>query len=367
MSNQSNINEIKELEDRIANTKYNKKTQHAIGLYKAKLAKLKEKQEQRGSSKGGTDDSYYIRRSGDASVILVGFPSVGKSTLLNNITDADSETGAYAFTTLRPIPGMMEYKHSKIQILDVPGIVEGAASGRGRGKEVLTAARSADLVLIVIDVFHPEHYSVILKEIYETNLRLNQKKPDVKIVKTSKGGIDVGSTVKLTKLDVRTVVDILREFKINNAQVVIRDDIDVDQLIDIIEHNKVYVPSVTILNKVDIATKEIIQKAKKICKPDLMISAHEQKNLEELKELIFSKLDFIRVFCKEVGKKADLEVPLIMKRESTIKDVCEKLHKDFVSKFKFSRIWGKSAKFPGQKQGLGHIIKDEDVVELHIK
>jgi len=367
MSNQGNITEIKELEDRIANTKYNKKTQHAIGIYKAKLAKLKEKQEQRSSSKSGTDDSYYIRRSGDASVILVGFPSVGKSTLLNNITDAESEIGAYAFTTLRPIPGMMDYKHSKIQILDVPGIVEGAASGRGRGKEVLTAARSADLVLIVIDVFHPEHYKVILKEIYETNLRLNKKKPDVKIVKTSKGGIDVGSTVKLTKLDNKTIIDVLREFKINNAQVVIRNDIDIDELIDVIENNKVYIPSVTILNKVDIATPEIIKKTTKICKPDLLISAHENKNLEELKELIFEKLNFIRIYCKEIGKPADLEVPLIMKRNSTIKDVCEKLHKEFVEKFKFSRIWGPSSKFPGQKQGLPHKLKDKDIVELHIK
>ncbi|MBN2880579.1 GTP-binding protein [Candidatus Woesearchaeota archaeon] len=367
MSNQEDYNQIKELEEKIGSTKYNKRTERAIGLYKAKLARLKEKQEQRSSSKGGSADSYFIRRSGDASVILVGFPSVGKSTLLNGITDAKSEVGAYAFTTLRPIPGMMEYKHAKIQILDVPGIVEGAASGRGRGKEVLTAARAADMVLIVIDVFRPDHYKIILREIYDTNLRINQTKPDVKIIKTSKGGINIGTTVKLTKINLVTIVDVLREFRINNADVVIREDIDVDQLIDIIENNKVYLPAAIVFNKVDIASPEIIENSKKICKPDLMISAQKLEHLEELKELIYNKLNFVSVFCKEVGKKADLDVPLIMKKNSTVEDMCNKLHKDFVSKFKFSRIWGHSAKFPGQKQGLLHHLADGDIVEIHIR
>ncbi|RMF06839.1 TGS domain-containing protein, partial [Candidatus Woesearchaeota archaeon] len=90
------------------------------------------------------------------------------------------------------------------------------------------------------------------------------------------------------------------------------------------------------------------------------------EGIEELKEMIFEKLDLIRIYCKEVGKKADLEVPLIMKRGCTVKDMCEKLHRDFVRKFKFAKVWGPSAKFPGQKFKLKHELKDEDIVELHI-
>lgn len=358
--------QIKEIEDKISKTKYNKSTEHGIGIYKAQIAKLKEKQETRAGQKSVVD-SYYIRRSGDASIILVGFPSVGKSTLLNGITDAHSEVAAYAFTTLRPIPGMMTHKHAKIQVLDVPGIVEGAASGRGRGKEVLTAARSADLVLIVLDVFHPEHYPIILKEIYDTNLRLNIKKPDVKIVKKTKGGVNVGCTVKLTKISVKTIVDIFKEFKINNVDVVIRDDIDADQLIDAIEGNKVYIPSVVVFNKVDIADAETIKHARSIVEPDLMISARNHEHLEELMDLIFDGLNFIRIYTKEVGKKADLEVPMIMKSPATVRDLCEKLHKDFLVKFKFVKVWGKSAKFGGQMHGLDHLLKDQDIVEIHIR
>ena len=84
--------------------------------------------------------------------------------------------------------------------------------------------------------------------------------------------------------------------------------------------------------------------------------------------MIFRKLNFIRVYCKEVGKKADLDVPMIMFKGATIKDLCEKLHRDFVNKFKFARIWGPSAKFPGQElKRLEHALVDGDIVELHLR
>jgi len=280
---------IKELEERISKTKYNKKTQHAIGLYKAQLAKLKEKRTARSSS-GKKGEGYAVRKTGDGTVVLLGFPSVGKSTLLNALTNSESKVGSYAFTTLTVIPGTLEYKHAKMQILDVPGVVHGAAAGTGRGKEVLAIIRNADLIVIMIDVFHPEHYKVLLKEVYDAGVRINQKIPDIKIEKTSRGGIRVGSTIKLKKTDHKTVEDVLREFKISNANVVLREDIEIDQLIDAIEKNKVYLPSISILNKIDIIDKEELEKVKTRVKPDLCISADKGIKIEELKELIFKKL-----------------------------------------------------------------------------
>src|SRR3989344_1110561 len=101
---------------------------------------------------------------------------------------------------------------------------------------------------------------------------------------------------------------------------------------------------------------------KNLVKPDICISAEQKVNIGELKELIFRKLDFIRVYCKESGKKADMEVPLIMRKGNTLRDVCIKLHKDFASRFRFARVWGKSVKFPGMPvRKLEHKLEDEDI------
>lgn len=336
-------------------------------MYKAQLARLKEKQQARSSS-GKKGEGYAVRKTGDGTVVLLGFPSVGKSTLLNSLTNANSAVAAYAFTTLTVIPGTLDYKHAKIQILDVPGVVHGAAAGTGRGREVLSVIRNSDLVIFVIDVFHQEHYEALSKEVYEADVRINQKQPDVKIVKTDRNGINIGTTVKLTKIDKKTIEDIIKEFRINNANVVIREDIDADQLIDVIKGNKVYLPAIVVLNKIDMMGKEELDRVVKAIKPDLCVSAEKKIGIDDLKEMIYKKLKIIRIYLKEYNKKADMEEPLIMWHDSTLKELCFKLHKDFVSKFKFAKIWGKSVRFEGMKvTKLEHKLEDLDIVELRMK
>lgn len=357
---------IKELEDLISNSQYNKRTQGAIGRYKAQLAKLKEKRDNVGQATSGPE-GYGVRKSGDATVALLGFPSVGKSTMLNELTDAESEVGSYNFTTLTVIPGMLKYKHANIQILDVPGIVTGAASGRGRGSEVISVLRNADLVLMVLDVHAPNQIDLLQKEVYDAGLRLNKRKPDVKIVKKSKDGISVGRTVQTPDLTNEMVENILKEFRIVNADVVIRSEIGPDEFIDCIEDNKKYVKAVRVINKVDLADEQTLQKARNVVDPHLEISAFKGYNMDELKELIYQTLDLMSIYMKEPGEDADMEEPLIISSDSTVEDVCRKLHQDFVKNFKYCRVWGPSSKFPGQKLGLSHKLLDEDVLELHTR
>ena len=361
------LEQIKELEEELKKTKYNKRTQHHIGLVKAKLAKLKDKQVKRSGSKGKVE-GYSVRKTGDSTVILVGYPSVGKSTLLNELTNANSRIGHYAFTTLSVIPGLLEYKHAKIQVLDVPGVVMGAAAGTGRGKEVLSVMRTADLVVFIVDVNHPGHLKILQKEVYDSNIRVNKPKSDVRIHKTPRGGIRIGKTVRLKFLDNKTIEDILREFKIINAEILIRSVIDVDGLIDCIEDNKHFMPGVVVVNKIDAVSNETAQQVMKRINADLGISAVEGTNINELKEMIFTRLNLMRLYLKEPNKKADMVEPLIIFTKATLGDLCKKLHKDFMTKFKFARMWGKSVKFDGQKiLKLKHVLKDEDVVELHMK
>ncbi|MBS3136457.1 GTP-binding protein [Candidatus Woesearchaeota archaeon] len=353
---------IRELEKEIENTKYNKRTQSHIGLVKAKIAMLREKQVSRKKGSGKTY-GYTTKRSGDASAIIVGFPSAGKSTLLNKLTNANSKTAAYEFTTLTCIPGMMDYNGARIQILDVPGIVEGAASGKGRGKEVLSVAINADLVLLLIDVFHTEHYPVLMKEVRDSYIRMNEERPDIRIKATIKGGISIGSTVRLTNIDEETIKAILHEFRITNADVLIRSDINADQLIDSIEGNRKYIPGIVAINKIDIADEGTLRKAKAI-PHDILISCEKGTNMDGLKEIIYRKLRFMKVYCKQQSRKADMDTPLIMREGSTLQDMCDRLHRDFVKRFRFARVWG-SSKFAGQViRNLKHEIKDKDIVEL---
>ena len=86
--------QIAEVEEELKSTVYNKATQHHIGKLKAKLARLRQEAERRRSAGGGgAGRGYAVRKSGNATVALIGFPSVGKSTLLNQITDAESQVG----------------------------------------------------------------------------------------------------------------------------------------------------------------------------------------------------------------------------------------------------------------------------------
>lgn len=354
--------QIKELEAEMRKTQYNKATEHHFGIIKAKIAKLRQKMEARKSS-GPRPEG--IRKSGDATVVIIGFPSSGKSTLLNVLTSAKSKTGAYAFTTLKAVPGIIVHNQAKIQVLDVPGILEGAAEGKGRGTEVLGIARNADFLLIVVDANSAGQYEKILHELYAAGIRVNEDSPDISVSKRSRGGIVLYSTVAQS-LDNSTIKKVLAELKVVNAEIILRESITIDRLIDAVEGNKVYVPAIVLITKSDLLSAD--KRRRFPIRPDLFVSAQSKENISVLKELIFERLGLIRIFMKEVNKKPDLDEPMILRRRSTLRDVCNKIHRDFERKFNYAKIWGKSAKFPGQQiKNLDKLLCDGDIVEIRLK
>ena len=133
------------------------KIQKIVQKFKAKLSKLRRELTEIGSgggkgAKGGgsSERGFEVSKSGDTRVGLVGFPSVGKSSLLTKLTGTFSLAAGYEFTTLTAIPGTMHYRGAKIQVLDLPGIIEGANDGKGRGRQVLAAALTCNVILIVL-------------------------------------------------------------------------------------------------------------------------------------------------------------------------------------------------------------------------
>jgi len=360
--------QINAVEDEIQKTPYNKATQHHIGKLKAKLARLKDEQETRRLKGGGGGPSYAVKKSGNATAGLVGFPSVGKSTLLNQITDAESAVAAYDFTTLDVIPGLLEHRGAKIQILDMPGLIRGASKGRGRGKEVLSVARGCDLILLMIDVFET-HVDVLEEELRLAGIRLNERPADVTLTKANRGGLRVNATVKMTKLDEELIADICREWGYLNGTIVVRQDISEDQLIDTLAGNRVYVSPLVVVNKIDLVSSDYVKALqKKLPGWKLVpISAEKGVGLTRLKDEIYDTLRFMRVFLKPQGKEADMADPLIVKAASDVGMVCDAIHRDWRKRFRYANVWGPSAQFPGQKVGLDHGLLDSDVLTVVLR
>lgn len=361
--------EIEAIEEEIAETPYNKSTEEHIGRLKAKLAEKKEELERRQSG-GDGGQGYAVEQHGDATVALVGFPSVGKSTLLNALTNADSETGAYDFTTLDVNPGMLSYRGANIQLLDVPGLIQGAAGGRGGGQEVLSVVRTADLVLIILSPFELQQYERLTDELYATNVRLDERPPAVSVTEKGKGGIDVRTSVDLS-MSKDVVREVVREHGIVNADVVIREDLGVDRLVDGIMDNRVYLPSTVVINKADLVGPEYVDTVRSELQefgidPDeaVFVSAEQERGLDGLKERLWAELDLIRVYMDKPGRGVDRDEPLVLDRGATVEDACQTLGGKFRERFRFARVTGPSADHEGQQVGLDHVLADEDVLRI---
>jgi uncharacterized protein len=175
------------------------------------------------------------------------------------LTKTESEAANYEFTTLTCIPGVIEYKGANIQLLDLPGIIEGASQGKGRGRQVIAVARTADLVLMMLDATKPNvHRELLERELESVGIRLNKRKPNIYFKQKKGGGLSFNSMCPLSRCTEKMVQNILHTFKIFNAEVLFREDCDEDEFIDVVTDNRVYLPCMYVYNKIDqIAMEEV--------------------------------------------------------------------------------------------------------------
>jgi len=337
-----------------------------LGVLKARIAKLKKELiTPKGGGGGGPGEGFDVKRTGDSRVGLVGFPSVGKSTLLTKLTGTFSLSAEYEFTTLTAVPGVIRFKGAKIQLIDLPGIIEGAKDGKGRGRQVIAVARTCNCILIVLDVMKSlTHKKIIEKELEGFGIRLNKQPPDIVFNRKDKGGINITYATQQTELDDETVKAICKEYRIMSCDLRFNCDGTAEQLIDIIEGNRVYIPALYVLNKIDQITIEELDLLYKM--PHVVpISAHNNWNLDELLERIWERLDFIRIYTKPRGTIPDYNEPVVLRRAArTVQDFCNHIHKALATDFKHALVWGSAVKFNPQRVGLTHVLEDEDVVQI---
>eukprot|EP00939_MAST-03C_sp_MAST-3C-sp1_P001662 g1662.t1 len=372
------LEKIKEIEHEMKITQKNKATSTHLGLLKARLCKLRRQLLNPEGSKGssGPGEGFAVAKAGDARVALIGFPSVGKSSLLANLTNTKSEAAAYEFTTLTCIPGNIMYNDVKIQLLDLPGIIEGAAHGKGRGREVVAVAKTSDVILMVLDAAKEgtkiNHRAILENELRLVGLRLNERPPDVTYVKKKEGGLKFNSTVKLTQLGEdpeKMVRNILREYKVHNATVLVREDISVDQLIDVIMGNRKYVKCLYLYNKVDMIPIEEVDRLARL-PHSLVCSVVKSLNMDRLLARLWKEMGLVRVYTRRRGEPPVFAEPLILSKYRngiSVESACRMLHKDMLEKFNYANVWGTSVKHSPLRCGLQHELQDEDVLQIFTK
>ena len=267
------------------------------------IAELKEKPK----TKTRVHDPFRIPASGDGRIALFGLSNVGKSTLMNAITNTDVKIGAYLHTTRVAHAGTLEYENLKIQIIDVPGFLD-FKEDWGVNKQIVRVARTSDAIMMVIDLSMDidRQYNFLMQQLEDSKLVVDGETHYKLSIIATKGDLP-GSEEKFSKL------------------------------------------------------KEITSFT--ICP----ISIKSEDSLENLKKALFEQLEIIRIYTKKPGQKPDLEQPFVLPEGGTITDVAEKIHTSFLSRFRFARVWGPSAEFEGQQVGLDHTLADTDVVELVVE
>ncbi|RMZ78446.1 hypothetical protein DV737_g3869, partial [Chaetothyriales sp. CBS 132003] len=292
--------------------------------------------------------------------------TVGKSTFLSKITKTKSEVAAYSFTTLTAIPGVLEYGGAEIQILDLPGIIEGASEGKGRGRQVISAAKTSDLILMVLDATKRQTQRELLTaELEAVGIRLNRAPPNITLRVKKAGGMKITFQSPPKHLDEKMVYNILRDYKILNCEVLVRDDeATVDDFIDVImkDHRK-YIRCLYVYNKVDAVSLDFLDE---LAHEDntVVMSCELDLGIDDVVDRCWHELRLIRIYTKRQSIDPEFSEALIVRSGSTIEDVCDQIHRTLKDTFKYALVWGASAKHIPQRVGLGHVVMDEDVVQI---
>ncbi|HUU49630.1 MAG TPA: TGS domain-containing protein [Nitrospinota bacterium] len=305
------VEKIAALEVLIATVPKHKGTDKLRADLRRRLSKLKEESIDQKRKKGARFDLYKVEREGSSQAALVGLANSGKSSLLASLTNAEPVIANYPMSTMTPLPGMMPFEDIQIQLVDLPPLGNESTDGW-----VSSIIRLTDGIILLVDLIeNPAGSAELLIETLKS-WNIHVLKPGEKSSErgVSKRGIIVG-----TKFDVLGA-----EKGFNNLEDRLRDSY-----------------------------------------PVIPFSSKQTDKQDLLKKAIFNLMEIIRVYSKQPGKDPDFEKPFTLKRGSTVLDLCREIHKDFLSKLKYARVWG-SARFDGQKVQKDYILKDKDVVEIHI-
>jgi small GTP-binding protein len=345
------------------------------GQIKKQMAVLRkeiEEKKRRKTGKGGP--KFFIEKEGAAQIVLIGLTNVGKSSLLSAVTNAKVEVSPNPYTTREPVPGIMDYQDIQFQLVEAPALMEGSAEGKAWGLQTLALARNADGLILMVDLSQGsvEQLSLILDEMEKSRILVSKPKGRVEIERKFMGaGLRIILIGRLVNCTMRDVEELLRSYRVVDAVVKISGETALDEVEDAIFESTVYKLAVIVANKIDLKNSEANLKTLKSYVDDklpiLAVSCQKRYGLDKLGETMFSVLNIIRVYTKEPNEKEFSKKPFILKKDSTVYNLARNIHSDFGKKFSFAKVWAKRLAFSPQKVGSAFVLKDGDIVEIHVK
>jgi ribosome-interacting GTPase 1 len=358
---------IRALEEALSLIPDHKGTEKLRGRIKRRIAELRREAERKASLRAVRRDYFHVPKEGAAQVVLIGAANSGKSSLLRALTNAKPQVSGYPLTTTMPVPGMMLYNDVEIQLIELPAILTEDLEETQFTNRSIGFSKNADLIVIVLDGARgPAKQLERILEIYdESGVSFRRKRCEIEIEKKDSGGIRLVVFGSLG-VDVREVEDLLRSVGIRNAVVRVRGEASIEDFEEVVIREMTHKRGLIAVNKIDQAAPGSLEEVKNIAGeiPVVGVSAENGAGLEDLKRQIFNSLDLIRVYTRKAGITSDK--PIILPRNSTIRDLAEIIHRDFAEKMKYARVWGASVKVQGQRVGPDHVLEDGDIVEIKI-
>jgi small GTP-binding protein len=338
----------------------------------ATMRKEIEEKKRKRAGKGGP--KFFIEKEGTAQIALLGLTNVGKSSLLSALTNAKIEVSPNPYTTREPVPSIMNYEGVQFQIVETPALMEGSADGRAWGLQTLALARNADGLVLMVDLSKNPigQLSLILSELEKSRVLVSKPKGRVDIERRYMGAsLRIILVGKLVDCTLKEVEELLKSYRITDAIVKISGEVTLDEVEDAIFESTTYKPAVIVANKIDVEGAEANLKllesyvGRRI--PIVAVSCEERRGLEKLGETLFKTLDMMRVYTKEPGARDFSKKPFTLKKGATLHDLAKSIHSDFEENFSFAKVWSKRLVFSPQKVGLGFVLEDGDVVEIHVR
>jgi len=270
---------------------------------------------QKARKHGGGRDPFNVPKQGAGQVTLLGAANVGKSAIVQALTDARVEVADFPFSTQTAIPGMARHEDVPIQLVDMPPVMDGHAQ-----PGMMNAFRMADAILLVIDLS-----AVEVIDQFEMPLRLLEAHR-LRPVSQAVLEFDEDETAALPK-----------------RLLVAANKCDTPGAADNLE-----------------GLKELVQTDLHI-RP---VSALTRQGLPELMAALFSLLNVIRIYSKKPGKPVDYDAPFILPTGSTVQDMAYLVHRELAESLRTARVWGGGV-HDGQQVHHTHVLQDKNVVELH--